>query len=367
MILTDYSSIIHRMIAASIANTRPSKVNGKFVTSEFINFTKYLIMQELISVQAEHKMKYGDLVICLDKSKNGYWRNDFFRGYKQNRKKAREESEINYREVFSELDLFMEQIRNNVPWKVVEVPKAEADDIMLVLAREYHPYEPILIHSPDKDMIQSQRGTDNVQQYSSLTKKWIFPENKHDNMDEWILEHVCLGDACDGVPKVVDHTEFSDNFIKYLIKNGIKHLTPHEFKNSDIPKETKIRLLTEYDIYKVNRKGEPQDEKDIYKSIRFGPTTLRKVIDAHGSIDDWLDSHPMYREHYERNFTLVMEEGIPTDIWNEIIIAHKEAKAVYNSAEFEKYLRANNLDSLLLELPTVFRITHELTADDFGW
>ncbi|QAU04521.1 putative RNaseH [Vibrio phage Va1] len=355
------------MIAASIANTKPRKVDGKYVTSEFINFTKYLILQELFTVQQQYKNKYGDLVICLDNSRDGYWRNDFYVGYKESRKKAREESEVNFREVFAELNVFMDQIRNNLPWKVIDVPKAEADDIMLVLAREFNPFEPILIHSPDKDMIQAQRNTDNVQQYSSLTKKWIVPETKGETMDEWIREHVCLGDECDGVPKVVDHTEFSDNFLAYLKENGVTLETPYEFKTSNLTLQQKRDLLDNYQVYRVNRKGEELDEKDVYKKIRFGPSTLKKQIEKYGSIDEWLDSHPLYRGHYNRNFTLVMEEGIPSDIWNEIIIAFKEAKTDYNDQEFERYLKENNLDSILMELPNIFKVTRELTADDFGW
>ena len=367
MILIDFSSIIHRMIHTSIASIKPQKVDGKFITSEFIGLTKYYILQELFSVKQEHGPNFGDLVICLDKSSDGYWRKDIYPGYKASRKKGREESEIDYGEIFHEIDGLIEQFKVNLPWKVIEVPKAEADDIMLALAREYNKTEKILIHSPDKDMIQAQRDTENVFQYSALTKKWIIPENKHDHMDHWIMEHVVLGDAGDEVPKVVDHTEFSKSFLDYLKDAGYNIKDPVEFKEADISKEEKTKLIVNFDVYKLNRKKESTGVKDIYKDIKFGPATLQKELAKFGSLDAWLDSHPLYRPHYERNFKLVMEEGIPVDIWNEIIVRYKEASNSYNDKAFEQYLMENKLQSILMELPNHFKIQRELTADDFGW
>lgn len=367
MILIDFSSIIHRMIHTSVANVKPTKVDGKYITNDFIGLTKYYIFQELFNIKQEHGPNFGDIVICLDKSSGGYWRKDVYPGYKASRKKGREESEIDFGEVFSEIDGLIEQIKTNLPWKVIEVPKAEADDIMLVLAREYNKYEKVLIHSPDKDMIQAQRDNDTVFQYSSLTKKWLVPENKHDHMDHWIMEHVCLGDASDEVPKVVDHTEFTDEFINYLKDNGHDLPTPMDFKASSIDSDIKVKLIEDFDVYKTNRKGESLGIKNIYKDIRFGPTTLVKAVAKHGSLDAWLDSHPLYRSHYERNYKLVMEEGIPSNIWNEIIVQFKESDTTYNHLAFEQYLKENKLNSILMDLPSIFKITGELTAEDFGW
>lgn len=367
MILIDFSSIIHRKIHTSVSQVNPTKKDGKYITSDFVGMVKHNILQELFEISQEHKSNFGELVICLDKSADGYWRRDFYPGYKNRRKASRDESEINFVEVFAEIDALTDQIKNNLPWKVVEVPKAEADDIMLVLAREYNRFEKILIHSPDKDMIQAQRDTENVYQYSALTKKWLVPENKHDHMDHWIQEHVCLGDASDDVPKVVDGTEFTTAFIKFMTDQGYNINSPVEFKNATISSDEKRKLLEDFDVYKTNRKGESTGVKDIYKDMRFGATTLQKAIAKHGSLDAWLDSHPLYRQNYERNFTLVMEEGIPSDIWNQIIVVYKESAAEYNDIEFEKYLTENNLQSILMQVPNHFKITRELTAADFGW
>ena len=62
-----------------------------------------------------------------------------------------------------------------------------------------------------------------------------------------------------------------------------------------------------------------------------------------------------------------MSEGIPNYYWTEIILQFKEAEIAYNDKEFEKYLTENNLRSILMDLPSIFKIQRSLTADDFGW
>lgn len=369
MILMDFSSTVHRMIHRSVAQATPGlDSNNKFITSEFIALTKYHILQDIFEIIQKNGRDFGDLIICLDNAIGGYWRKDVYSGYKSNRRKSRNESNINFSEVFKEIDGLILQIKENLPWKVLSIPRAEADDAMLILAKEYNSSEKILIFSPDKDMIQAQRDSDNVFQYSALTQKWLAPETKHDHMDHWIQEHVCLGDASDEVPKVVDNTEFSTNFLKYLRSNNLNIKNPMEFKAIPIlALEEKRFLISSYDVYKTNRKGESTGVKDIYKDMRFGPAALKKKIKEHGSLDAWLDSHELYRTNYERNFTLIMVEGIPEYISAGILKTFSEAKSEYNILAFEEYLINNNLKSILLELPNYIKIGRDLTADDFGW
>ena len=392
------------MVSAASSDVTP--IDGKKPTEEFIFFAMYLILTEIYNIQREHSKKFGEIILCLDNSKNGYWRKDVYQNYKSKRKKGREESDLDWKEVYSYVTALQTAIIEYLPWKVVQYERAEADDIILVLARTNNAFEKILIYSPDKDMIQAQRGTENVFQYSALTKKWLVPENKHDNMEHWLSEHVCLGDVADEVPKVVDHTEFSDSFLQYLKEHNVQIDKVHHFKEWD-DRDKKIFLIQNFNVHKTNKKGEIL-EKDIYKDIRFGPSSLSEIFDGTWELkqrkevlnqkkeelkaqglkftevnkeikslvikdetpekrfEDWLNSHPLYRQNYERNFTLVMEEGIPSDVWNGIILAHKNAKSEYFPKEYDEFLDRHNLSKLKTQ--SVFKITNRpLTADDFGW
>ena len=355
------------MIHSSIArmDVKPRTEDGKYITSDFVGVVKYLIFQELFNIKQLHTAKFGEVLICLDKGgPQGYWRKDVHAGYKASRKTGRDVSLVNFGEIFVEIDELIAQIQNNLPWKVLSVERAEADDIMLVLAEEYSKHENILIHSPDKDMIQAQRGNDTVFQYSSLTKKWLVAESKTESMERWIMEHVCLGDASDEVPKVVDHTEYTDAFILFLKENGHPDITtPMDYTAAGMNDV----LFEEFPLYKTNNKGESTGVKDIYKQIRFGPTTLVKKVKEFGTLDKWLDSHPLYRPHYDRNFILVMSEGIPKGMRDDILTNYNESKIIYNDREFIEYLENSGLSNIVMELPSIFKIQRELFADDFGW
>jgi len=368
MILIDLSSTVHRSIHSAISNIKPKKMNGEYITSDFINLVKYYILQDLFNVKMTFS-KYNDIVICLDDAKDGYWRRDVHKSYKAHRKTARDASEINYTEVFKEIDELIEQMKNNLPWKVVSVPRTEADDIILVLAHEFNADEEILIYSPDKDMIQSQRDNANVKQYSALTKKWLTPDTKHGTMEQWIQEHCILGDVSDNVPKIVDSTEFADEFIDHLNKFGICVRTVQAFKSlTQIKKheEVAIHAINNFDLYYTNRNGE-KTEKKIFKKMRFGPAALKKKIKEFGSCENWINSNPLYIENYNRNYTLVMREGIPENIKKQISEEFSDAKMEYNDVLFKEYLVDNQLNSIIMELPNIFKINKELSAEDFGW
>ncbi len=405
MILVDFSSIMHRMVLVATKEIELQE-DGTFVTEDYIFFTQHLILQELYSVYQEHKNKFGNMVLCLDNASGGYWRKDVLPSYKSKRKNSKEISPIRWDEVYKYINNLLEVITNYLPWRVVSVKRAEADDIILALSRHYNPHEKIMIHSPDKDMIQAQKNAnDNVSQYSALTKKWIVPEHKHDDMEDWLVEHVCLGDSGDEVPRIVDETIFSENFLTYLKANNILVETPMDFK-SKLTIEEKTQLLSNYTVYKTNKKGE-ETELDIYFKERFGPSSLSEILDGTWELkqrkailqnkkdelksqglkiteinkdikallikdetpekrfNDWLDSHPMYREHYDRNYILVMEDGIPSDIWNEILLEYKSALEDFKPLEFEKFLDANNLSQLKMIMS--FDVQREMTISDFGW
>lgn len=365
MILIDYSSIMHRCIHAGVKVATQEMIktdgndlgmydeNGGYITKLFITITKAFIMQELINVNSTYGRKYGEIVLCFDNKDAPYWRKEIYPMYKGQRKSAREESLVNYKEVFAELDQFEIMFSQYSPLPCVNVIRAEADDIILVIAKIFGPKEKILILSPDKDFLQSQRISDNIDQFSPLTKKWLKPENKNEGMEEWILEHVCLGDVADNVPRVIDFTLFSENFIAFLEKGGLEVLEPYEFYEM-YTKEKAELLFEKYDVYKTNRKGEPTLEKDIFVKKAFGAKTLHKQIASFGGLDGFLDSHPLYRPQYELNYKLVMEEGIPADLVQNITDAYVSAPREYDADYVEKFMKDHKINNFVMDLPQLF-------------
>jgi hypothetical protein len=151
----------------------------------------------------EHHGEYGEVVLTWD-SKHS-WRRDYFPEYKVGRRKGREESDLDWDEIFGTLNKIRDEIKNNFPYKYLEVFGAEADDIIGFLCEENRD-EKIMIISGDKDFIQLQKYP-NVRQWSPITKKDV----NGFNPTTYLKEHILRGDVSDSIPNVLspDNT-FSD-------------------------------------------------------------------------------------------------------------------------------------------------------------
>ena len=141
----------------------------------------------------QFKSKYPNVVICCDNKK--YWRRDFFPFYKSQRKHDREASGLDWNMIFETLNKIRDELKENFPYKVLDVDGAEADDVIAVLAARLSAHGNILILSSDKDFGQLQKYS-NVTQYSPILKRFI----KIDDPKTFIKEHIIKGDRGDGVP-----------------------------------------------------------------------------------------------------------------------------------------------------------------------
>ena len=167
------------------------------------DMVRHMILNSVRMYRTMFNEDYGEIVLAYDS--RAYWRKEIFPQYKSNRRKNREEDNKDWDSIFGVLNSIKEEIKEFLPYKVVEVYGAEADDVIATLCKHYQ-NEKVMIVSGDKDFIQLQKY-DNVKQYSPITKKLV------DGVDPkvYIKEHVLKGDKSDGVPNVLspDHT-FTD-------------------------------------------------------------------------------------------------------------------------------------------------------------
>ena len=159
------------------------------------SMVRHMILNSIRMYRMEHHDEYGEVVLTWD-SKHS-WRRDYFPEYKASRRKGREESDLNWDDIFGTLNKIRNEIKENFPYKYLEVFGAEADDIIGFLCEENRD-EKILIISGDKDFIQLQKYP-NVTQWSPITKKQV---NGFDPTI-YLKEHILKGDTSDGVPNVL--------------------------------------------------------------------------------------------------------------------------------------------------------------------
>ena len=182
MILIDLSQIM-------VASTMMSM--GKDRTEVDIEMIRHMILNSLRMYRQKYHEEYGELVLCCD-GRNS-WRREHFPLYKAGRKTTRDASSKDWTQIFGCLDTIKSELKEYFPYKYIEVEEAEADDVIGVLAKSWG--EPIMIISGDKDFIQLQ-VSDNVDQYSPITKKIVYDANP----ERYLKEHILRGDSSDGIP-----------------------------------------------------------------------------------------------------------------------------------------------------------------------
>ncbi len=165
---------------------------------------RHMILNSVRMYRTMFNEDYGEIVLTYDS--RAYWRREVFPQYKHSRRKGREEDGKDWDSIFGVLNQIKDEIKEILPYKVVETYGAEADDVIATLCKHYQS-EKIMIVSGDKDFIQLQKY-DNVSQYSPITKKLV---NGVDAV-VYIKEHILKGDKSDGIPNVLspDHT-FTDD------------------------------------------------------------------------------------------------------------------------------------------------------------
>lgn len=193
MILVDLNQVMISNMMAQIGNHKNMPIDE--------NMLRHMILNTLRANRSKFNAEFGELVICAD-DKN-YWRRQAFPYYKANRKKARTESELDWSAIFNALNKIRGEIKTFLPYKVIQIETAEADDIIGTIVHKEgvelnNGAEQILVLSGDKDYIQLQKYA-NVKQYDPTRKRWI----THSSPEKYLQEHIIKGDSGDGVPNIL--------------------------------------------------------------------------------------------------------------------------------------------------------------------
>ena len=223
MILIDMNQVCISNLMMQIGSKRQNDVDE--------NLVRHMVLNSLRMYRSKFSAEYGELVLCYDSKK--YWRRDYFPNYKSNRKKDREASGLDWNLIFETLNNIRDEIKENFPYKVLEVEGAEADEcietVVDYVSKTPTAYEQCLILSGDKDFIQLQKHNF-VKQFSPVLKKFVNGQDPH----LYIREHILKGDRSDGIPNFLssDDTFINELRQKPLAKKKISvwvDLKPEDF------------------------------------------------------------------------------------------------------------------------------------------
>ena len=269
------------------------QINGRQAVELSEDLVRHMVLNSLRGHNKKFRKEYGDMVIACD-SKN-VWRREYFPNYKAGRKANREKSEHDWDYIFNLLHNIKDEIRNFLPYKVIEIETAEADDIIATLIKRIQKQvgpnhqKKVLILSGDKDFIQLHNN--NVRQYNPVLSKFV---GKGENPSIYIKEHILKGDRSDGVPNILsDDNVFIDGrrqrpLSKKKINDWVNQVfmtfTEEEQKNYDrnrklidlscIPPELEAKINNEFNDVKVASR-----DKILGYFINKKLKTLIEVID----------------------------------------------------------------------------------------
>lgn len=184
MILVDFNQIVLASLHAAL---------GKHAAGDIeIDPFRNMVANVLRKNNSRFRKQYGPMVLAVDSK--SYWRKDSFPFYKASRKKRRDESKLNWPEIFRCLDIINQELQTRFPYKYICVPGAEADDIIGVLCK--HATEPVLILSRDEDFLQLHNSQ--IRQYDTVNEKFLSCPDPA----EFLRLHIMSGDYGDGIPNI---------------------------------------------------------------------------------------------------------------------------------------------------------------------
>jgi hypothetical protein len=277
MILVDLNQVLLAGLMVQISGQKNVKLEEDLIRHLALNILRGHIKQ--------FRHEYGEVVLCCDNKK--YWRKEFFPFYKAGRKKTREKSDLDWHLIFDILGKIKQELKDNFPYRVIDVDGAEADDIIGTLTPIYAQTEKVLILSSDGDFLQLQMYGKNVKQYNPTQKKFITSKNPLEELKAKIIG----GDRGDGIPNILSP---GDTFVREVRQKVM----------------TEARLTT----FMSTNYGEYEDE-----TARIG---------------------------FSRNQTLIDLRNIPGDIKNSIIDTYNNTTPAPRS-KLIPYFMAKKLKNLM--------------------
>lgn len=287
MIVVDYSQTAISNLMAEVGNRTDIEIQ--------VPLLRHMIVNSIRGYKQKFGKEFGNIVIACDNMK--YWRREHFPLYKAGRKKAREESGLDWKVIFEALNLIRAELDVFFPYKVMDVEGAEADDIIAALAKWSQTNEtqnlifdepqPFLIISGDHDFIQLHKY-ENVKQFSPIQKKFV----KSDvSPERYIFEHIIRGDKGDGIPNVLSADD------------------------------------------------------SIVNGVRQKPISTKKIETWYKDFEE-MPKDDEFKRNYDRNRTLINFECIPTNIYDRIINSYNE-KPFKDKSKLLDFFVQNRMKNML--------------------
>lgn len=261
-------------------------VEGSTETPHY-NLWKYLSF-DIVFEFIKKDLSIDEVVLAVDSSNS--WRYEIFPRYKEARKETREKDQtVDWDSLFREYNSFLEEIKENIPFKVLKIDRCEADDIIGVICNNV--LDSCVVISNDEDY--TQLVSDRVQVYVPKNNSYI----QCSSPERYLIKASLTGQAKDGI---------------FNIK------TPLDW---------------------------PSDKR----KPGFGPASAEKVLTE--GYESWLKKNNLV-ERFELNRTLLDWKKVPQDIQDSIMKEYNEYKFP-NASRLYDFFKNRNWKSYIEEFSYV--------------
>lgn len=194
MLIFDIGNITFAAVGVDLARNKSTDCDRDFLRHLIINSIRGKFKKLASSGENE------DVVLAVDSPHS--WRKDFFPNYKASRQMTRKASAINWTSIFESFNVILEEIKENLPYKFIKIPKLEADDIIGILALNFEKIrkndkEKCIIVSNDKDFCQLD-VLPYVKRYRPISENFV----KEPYPQDYLTEQIIKGDRTDGIPNI---------------------------------------------------------------------------------------------------------------------------------------------------------------------
>lgn len=190
MIIFDMSQIVISNVTVEYKD-HPQDINEDVI--------RHLVLEYILRYVKKFRPTYGSDVVIATDNKN-YWRKKLFPPYKAHRAKQRQVSKYDWKMIYDSISNLKSEFYGTLPYKVIDVDGAEADDVIAVLTKYSSSVlkEKTVIISSDMDFIQLQKFP-GVDQFVVKKKSFL----KASDPALYLKEHIIRGDKDDGIPNIL--------------------------------------------------------------------------------------------------------------------------------------------------------------------
>ena len=264
-ILIDCNNLVIRNLFGKDVLTYDKDDKKKVIDTDW-ELWRFRVFDSIYKSTWNVKGNIHELVLAIDGE--DYWRRYIWNKYKSQRKSQREKLEFDWDLFFQKYDEFLNEIKENTPFKVIKLKYIESDDIIASIVNHSKDQANIEYHiiSTDRDFLQLSRK--NVKIYNPIKRETLY----HPNPDMFIIEQCLMGQSKDNIYNVktpLDYPEdkrkpgLGEKTVEKIIAGGYKEwLKENKFEErfefnrtlidfNRIPKSITKKIMNCYNNYQT--------------------------------------------------------------------------------------------------------------------